>query len=101
MPARRSTSSIFFSKIILNGEKTLNLYLKNVRIFTTISNGIIINLEFKNPNKKAVKTTDVQKALEVSRQQAHALLSSLVRKEILQKFGKTKTSYYKLSATTQ
>jgi len=47
-------------------------------------------------DKKAVKTTDVQKALEVSRQQAHALLSSLVKKEILQKFGKTKTSYYKL-----
>ncbi|HZE87433.1 MAG TPA: Fic family protein [Methylomirabilota bacterium] len=47
-------------------------------------------------NKKAVKTTDVQKALTVSRQQAHSLLSSLVKKEILQKFGKTKTSYYKL-----
>lgn len=47
-------------------------------------------------DKKAVKTTDVQKNLEVSRQQAHALLSSLVRKEILQKFGKTKTSYYKI-----
>lgn len=47
-------------------------------------------------NKKAVKTTDVQKTLEVSRQQAHSLLSSLVKKEILQKFGKTKTSYYKL-----
>jgi len=47
-------------------------------------------------DKKAVKTTDIQKALEVSRQQAHALLSSLVRKEILQKFGKTKTSYYTL-----
>jgi len=47
-------------------------------------------------NKKAVKTTDVQKELEVSRQQAHSLLSSLVKKDILQKFGKTKTSYYKL-----
>jgi Fic family protein len=46
--------------------------------------------------KKAVKTTDVQKELGVSRQQAHSLLSSLVKKEILQKFGKTKTSYYKL-----
>lgn len=49
-------------------------------------------------NKKAVKTTDVQKALTVSRQQAHSLLSSLVKKEILQKFGKTKTSYYKLKS---
>lgn len=47
-------------------------------------------------NKKAVKTTDVQKELSVSRQQAHSLLSSLVKKDILQKFGKTKTSYYKL-----
>jgi Fic family protein len=52
-------------------------------------------------NKKAVKTTDVQKELEVSRQQAHSLLSSLVKKDILQKFGKTKTSYYKLSPTSQ
>lgn len=52
-------------------------------------------------NKKAVKTTDVQKELEVTRQQAHALLSSLVRKEILQKFGKTKTSYYKLAITNK
>jgi Fic family protein len=49
-------------------------------------------------NKKAVKTTDIQKSLEVSRQQAHALLSSLVKKDILQKFGKTKTSYYKIAA---
>lgn len=47
-------------------------------------------------DKKAVKTTDVQKELEVTRQQAHALLSSLVKKGIVQKFGKTKTSYYKL-----
>lgn len=46
--------------------------------------------------KKAVKTTDIQEHLEVTRQQAHALLASLVRKGILQKFGKTKTSYYKL-----
>ncbi len=50
-------------------------------------------------NKKAVKTTDVQKELEVSRQQAHSLLSSLVKKDILQKFGKTKTSYYKLNSS--
>lgn len=52
-------------------------------------------------NKKAVKTTDVQKELEVSRQQAHALLSSLVKKDILQKFGKTKTSYYKLLSSNK
>lgn len=47
-------------------------------------------------DKKAVKTTDIQDALSVTRQQAHALLASLVKKELLEKFGKTKTSYYKL-----
>jgi len=47
-------------------------------------------------DKKAIKMTDIQEALEVTRQQAHALLASLVKKGILQKFGKTKTSYYKL-----
>lgn len=47
-------------------------------------------------DKKAVKTSDVVETLNVTRQQAHALLASLVKKEILEKFGKTKTSYYKL-----
>lgn len=47
-------------------------------------------------DKKAVKTTDVVEALSVTRQQAHALLAALVKKGILKKFGKTKTSYYKL-----
>ena len=46
--------------------------------------------------KKAIKTADVQAALSVTRQQAHALLFSLVKKGLLQKFGKTKTSYYTL-----
>lgn len=50
--------------------------------------------------KKAVKMTDVSETLSVTRQQAHALLASLVKKGILEKFGKTKTSYYKL-ATNQ
>ena len=45
---------------------------------------------------KAVKTSDVVGTLGVTRQQAHALLASLVKKEILKKFGKTKMSYYKL-----
>lgn len=49
--------------------------------------------------KKAIKTTDIQEALSVTRQQAHALLSSLVKKGLLDKFGKTKTSYYKLTVT--
>lgn len=47
-------------------------------------------------DKKAVKTKDIVENLEVSRQQAHSLLASLVEKGILKKFGKTKTSYYKL-----
>jgi len=49
-------------------------------------------------DKKAIKTTDIQQALSVTRQQAHALLHSLVKKGLLEKFGKTKTSYYKLAS---
>lgn len=48
-------------------------------------------------DKKAIKTSDIQEALSVTRQQAHALLASLVRKGILNKYGSTKTSYYKLA----
>lgn len=47
-------------------------------------------------DKKAIKTSDVSETLAVTRQQAHALLASLVKKGILRKFGKTKTSYYRL-----
>lgn len=47
-------------------------------------------------NKKAIKTPDIEEALEVTRQQAHQLLASLVKKGLLKKFGKTKTSYYRL-----
>lgn len=46
--------------------------------------------------KKAIKTPDVSENLQVTRQQAHALLASLVKKGLLEKFGSTKTSYYKL-----
>lgn len=46
--------------------------------------------------KKAIKTQDISTELEVTRQQAHSLLASLVRKGLLDKFGSTKTSYYKL-----
>lgn len=49
-------------------------------------------------DKKAIKTSDIQEALSVTRQQAHALLHSLVKKSLLQKFGKTKTSYYNLAS---
>lgn len=52
-------------------------------------------------NKKAVKTSDIEGALAVTRQQAHALLASLVEKKILQKYGKTKMSYYTLLKNTK
>ncbi|HVF69149.1 MAG TPA: Fic family protein [Xanthomonadales bacterium] len=47
--------------------------------------------------KKAIKTSDIESAFSVSRQQAHSLLSSLVSKGLVEKFGSTKTSYYKLA----
>lgn len=47
-------------------------------------------------DKKAIRTSDIQQMLSVTRQQAHALLFSLVKKGLVRKFGKTKTSYYKL-----
>ena len=46
--------------------------------------------------KKAIKMNDVQLLFSVTRQQAHSLLASLVKKGILEKYGKTKMSYYKL-----
>lgn len=48
-------------------------------------------------DKKAIKTSDIEEAFGVTRQQAHALLSSLVGKKLLEKFGTTKKSYYKLA----
>ncbi|HSX40834.1 MAG TPA: Fic family protein, partial [Candidatus Saccharimonadales bacterium] len=51
-------------------------------------------------DRKAIKTQDIVEDLEVTRQQAHALLASLVKKGLLEKFGKTKTSYYKLLNNT-
>jgi len=50
--------------------------------------------------KKAIKTSDIQELLGVTRQQAHQLLASLVKKGIVEKFGTTKASYYKLIQTT-
>lgn len=49
--------------------------------------------------KKAIKTSDIEDAFNVSRQQAHSLLASLVTKGLVEKFGKTKTSYYKLATS--
>jgi Fic family protein len=46
--------------------------------------------------KKAIKSSDIEESFSVTRQQAHALLSSLVGKGLVEKFGKTKMSYYKL-----
>lgn len=48
-------------------------------------------------DKKAIKSADIEQAFSVTRQQAHALLSSLVTKGLLDKFGTTKKSYYKLA----
>lgn len=46
--------------------------------------------------KGLIKMNDVQQSFQVSRQQAHALLQSLVEKGLLLKHGKTKKSYYEL-----
>lgn len=46
---------------------------------------------------KTVRSSDISKRFSVSRQQAFRLLDSLVEKQILEKKGKTKASYYKLA----
>ncbi|NCN58989.1 hypothetical protein COW99_03175 [Candidatus Roizmanbacteria bacterium CG22_combo_CG10-13_8_21_14_all_38_20] len=46
---------------------------------------------------KTVRSSDISKRFEVTRQQAFRLLDSLVEKQILEKKGKTKASYYKLA----
>lgn len=43
---------------------------------------------------KECTSSDVSKELEISRQQAHSLLKSLVKKGYLEKKGSTKSSYY-------
>ncbi|MDQ5900666.1 MAG: Fido protein [Patescibacteria group bacterium] len=52
-------------------------------------------------NKKAIKTSDIEKDLEVTRQQGHQLLASLVKKGLLKKYGSTKTSYYTLAKSLE
>lgn len=47
-------------------------------------------------NKKAIKMKDIEETFSVTRQQAHSLLASLVKKDLLEKHGSTKSSYYKL-----
>lgn len=51
--------------------------------------------------KKAIKTQDLVEAFEVTRQQAQSLLNSLVKKGIIIKQGKTKSSYYELAEKEQ
>lgn len=46
--------------------------------------------------KKVLKTKDIAEAFGVTRQQAQSLLYSLVKKGVLIKIGKTKSSYYEL-----
>jgi Fic family protein len=46
-----------------------------------------------------VTTADAVKALGVSRQQAQSLLSGLVEKGLVEKFGSTKSSYYRVSTS--
>lgn len=51
--------------------------------------------------KKAIKSSDIEEAFSVTRQQAHALLASLVSKGLVEKYGITKTSYYKLASSAE
>lgn len=48
-------------------------------------------------DKKAIRMKDIEDSFAVTRQQAHALLFSLVKKGLLEKFGSTKSSYYRLA----
>lgn len=52
-------------------------------------------------DKKAVRTSDIAEVLDVTRQQAHSLLATLVKKGILEKFGITKASYYKICKNSE
>ncbi len=49
---------------------------------------------------KKIKTSDVVKQLQVSRQQAQSLLHNLVEKGLLDRIGITKSSYYQLKNKT-
>jgi Fic family protein len=47
-------------------------------------------------DKKAIRMKDIEESFSVTRQQAHFLLASLVKKRLLVKHGSTKSSYYKI-----
>lgn len=46
--------------------------------------------------EREIKSSQLADALEISRGQAHVLLQGLVEKGLVEKFGSTKSSYYKL-----
>lgn len=75
-------------------ESTIDVIAGEKRVLVTSREEDVIQIVI---DKKAIKTSDVSETLEVTRQQAHSLLASLVKKGLLEKFGKTKTSYYKLA----
>lgn len=74
-------------------ENTVDSVTGEKRVLVTSREEDVIRIVI---DKKAIKTSDVVETLAVTRQQAHALLASLVKKGILKKFGITKMSYYKL-----
>lgn len=75
--------------------KSLDDFTGEKRVLVTAREEEVLQIIIE---KKAVKTSDIQEMLSVTRQQAHALLASLVKKGLVEKFGITKTSYYKLLA---
>lgn len=80
------------ARIELLKDKTSDI-LGERRVLVTSREEEVIRIILDN---KAIKTSDIQKALLVTRQQAHNLISSLVKKGVLLKHGSTKSSYYKL-----
>lgn len=81
------------ARVSMLKDKSLDEVTGEKRVLVTAREEDVIQIVLA---KKAIKTTDVVGTLKITRQQAHALLASLVKKGILKKFGKTKTSYYKL-----
>ncbi len=75
--------------------KSLDEFTGEKRVLVTAREEEVLQIII---DKKAVKTSDIQEMLSVTRQQAHSLLASLVKKGLVEKFGITKTSYYKLMA---
>ncbi len=83
-----------FSRLSKLKEGNIDAITGEKRVLVTAREEDVIQIII---DKKAIKTSDVVETLAVTRQQAHSLLASLVKKEILKKFGITKTSYYKLA----